>query len=151
VLGAIAVASQFSEGARASLWMTIGQTLGTVATFILAIRYGTGGLSRRDLTALVVAGVGLVLWYWTRHASVALFFTIAIDAVGAALTAEKAYHEPSSETLATWVISAISGILGALAVGEWKFVLLAYPIYVTLANSTVISGILLGRVRLKRR
>jgi hypothetical protein len=147
VLGGIAVASQFAEGARLSLWMTIGATIGTVLTFLLSIHYGVGGLSRRDLLALAAAGFGLLLWYLTRHAAVALFITIAIDAIGAVLTAEKSYLDPSSETLSLWVMSAAAGILGAMAVGSLNWILLAYPIYVFLANSTVITAILLGRRR----
>ncbi len=144
-LGLIAFFSQLAKGATNSLWMTAAQTLGTMAVFILSIKFGTGGFSRLDRVSLLAAAFGIVLWYLTSDALYALLITIAVDAIGAALTAKKAYQRPESETLITWVLSAASGILGTLAVGALNPTLMLYPLYVFVANSCVITGILLGR------
>ena len=147
VLGYIALSSQFAKGATDSLWMTAAQTLGTTIIFLLSLKLGTGGFARRDIISLALAALGLLIWYFTREAAYALFITMAVDAIGATLTAIKAYEMPGSETLITWILSAISGILAALSVGRVAPVLLAYPLYVTLANACVIIGIWLGHRR----
>lgn len=146
-LGSIAFFSQFAEGATWSLWLTGLDTLGVLIIFILSIEYGVGGLNKRDIIALIAAGIGLFLWYLTRHAAIALLITIFIDMTGAYLTVVKAFDDPGSETLSTWLIIATAGILGMLSVGKFDLVLLVYPFYIFLANFAVAVAILLGRNR----
>jgi hypothetical protein len=146
-LGLIAFFTQLAKGATNSLWMTAAQTLGTLLVFLLALKLGVGGFNKRDKISLLVAALGLMIWLFTKEAAYALLITIAVDAIGAGLTAIKAYEMPESETLITWILSAVSGLLGAIAVGKPSFILMAYPLYVFLANSWVIAGIYLGHKR----
>jgi hypothetical protein len=145
VLGCISFASQWAKGATDSLWLTGGQTLGVFVVFALAFPYGTGGLARRDIFSLVAAFSGLVLWYFTKEPLAALMIVIIIDVLGGWLTVLKAYEHPESETLITWILSATSGVLGAIAVGSLNYALLLYPVYLALINGTIAVSILLGR------
>lgn len=144
ILGFIAFFSQLAKGATDSLWLTVGQTGSVLIIFLLSLKYGYGGLGKRDLRALAGAGIGLILWYITSEASFALFFVIFVDSIGTLLTVLKAYQDPGSETLSTWVISGTSGIFGMLAVGSLNPILLAYPLYLTLANYAVVVAMFLG-------
>ena len=145
VLGFIAFFSQLTKGATDSLWLTAGQTVAVLIIFLLSLKYGYGGLGKRDLQALIGAGVGLLLWYFTREAAYALIFVILVDGIGTLLTALKSYKDPESETLSTWIISGTSGIFGMLAVGRINFILLAYPFYIMLANYVIVAAITLGK------
>jgi hypothetical protein len=144
-LSGLIFASQVAKGAGASLWMSGAQGAGNLLVLVLALMFGVGGFTRRDIIALIVAGVGLAVWAVTQEPTTALLISITVDALGASLTIIKAYHDPGSETLSTWVLSDLSGLLAALAVGQPSFPLLAYPVYVSIANSAVIGGMLLGR------
>lgn len=145
VLTGIAFFTQLAEGATDSLWLTGVQAVGVVLIFLLSIKFGVGGLTRRDLLALGAAGVGLLLWYLTSNAAVALFISIAIDAIGASLTVLKAYADPGSETFSTWVLSGTAGVFAAFAVGSFDYVLLAFPVYVIAVNYAVAGAMLLGK------
>lgn len=149
VLAVISFTSQRAEGATNSLWLTALDTVGVAIVFGLSLKYGEGGLTRRDTFALMAAGIGLVLWYSTRHAAFALFITLAIDAVGTSLTVAKTYADPQSETYSMWAMVAVAGILAMLAVGKLDPVLLAYPFYIFLANAAVVVAIAAGTLRLK--
>ena len=149
MLGFIAFFSQLAKGATNSLWLTVGQTTSVLIIFLLSLKYGYGGLGKRDLRALIGAGIGLVLWYLTREASFALIFVIIVDSIRTLLTLLKAYKDPESETLSTWIISGTSGIFGMLAVGSLNLILLAYPFYIVLANYIIVGAILLGGRRKK--
>lgn len=144
-LGGIAFFSQLAKGATDSLWLTGVQTVGVMVVFLLSLKYGVGGLAKRDIVAILFAGLGLVLWYVTQEPAIALLIVICIDALGVALTCIKTYEKPESETLITWLVSGTAGILGALAVGSWNVILLAYPVYIVLANYTVVITIYLGK------
>ncbi len=145
VLGSIAFFSQWAKGATDSLWLTAGQTLGTVIVFLLSLKYGVGGLTKRDTRALIAACVGLALWYLTSEPLLALIFVIIIDCIGVYLTLLKIYHDPNSETRTMWLISGTSGIFGALAVGSFNPILLAYPLYIVIVNYTTVAAITLAK------
>ena len=147
-LGSIAFFSQMAKGATDSLWMTGAQTLGVVVIFLLALRFGTGGLTKRDVVALVFAGIGLLLWYFTNEAAIALFLVIIIDGIGSLLTAIKSYEKPESETLISWVLFGISGLFGMVSVGSFDLILLAYPFYIVVANIVIVLVIYRGKRRL---
>jgi len=145
VLGVIAFFSQLNKGATDSLWLTGVQTIGLVLVFLLSLKYGVGGLTKKDMLALGVAFVGLVLWKITQEATIALILVIIIDVAGSLLTISKSYKDPGSETLVTWILSGTSGLFGALAVYKLDWVLLSYPVYLWLINYIIAGALILGR------
>ncbi|MFA6254880.1 MAG: hypothetical protein WC675_02455 [Patescibacteria group bacterium] len=144
ILGLISFFSQFAEGASYSLVMTGAQAIGDLCIFILAIKYGVGGLMKRDFISLIGVGVSLFLWYLTKEAVVALFLVILVDAIGAVLTAMKSYQKPATETVSAWVLTFVGGLLACIAVGQLNFILLAFPFYICLASLTILVAIKLG-------
>jgi hypothetical protein len=150
VLGCIAFFSQLAEGATDSLWLTVGQTFGVTGIFLLSLKFGVGGLVKRDVIALSFAALGLVLWSITNEAAIALILVILIDCVGSILTMIKSYEDPESETVITFILSGTSGLLGALAVGSWDILLLSYPVFIWMINYAIAGSIFLGRRRKQR-
>jgi glucan phosphoethanolaminetransferase (alkaline phosphatase superfamily) len=149
VLAGIAFFSQLSKGATHSLWFTGLDSIGAFLTFVLAIKFGTGGLTRRDVIGLIAAGIGLVLWHFTHNAIYALSITIGIDAIGASLTVVKTLEQPSTETYPMWVIICVASILAIASIGKFDLTLIAYPFYIFLANFAVVVAIYVGH-KLKR-
>lgn len=145
VLGTIAFFSQMAKGATNSLWMNGLDTIAVITIFILSIRYGTGGLVKRDIVALIFAVFGLIVWYFTKEAAFALYIVLAIDLAGSVLTVVKSHEDPGSETLISWILFGLAGLLSAISVGEFNFILLIYPIYICLANWSVVVAMLLGK------
>lgn len=145
VLGSISFFSQAAKGATFSLWLTGVDTLSVVIIFFLALKFGVGGFSNKDYRTLLAAAAGLIAWYFTQEAAIALYLVIGIDALGTYLTVEKAYQEPGSETSSAWLLVAIGGIFGMLAVGKLDIILLSYPLYIFLANVSVVGAIILGK------
>lgn len=145
VLGGIAFFSQLAKGATNSLWMTAVSTLCVLTVFLLSLKHGEGGLVKRDMVALAVALSGLVLWYFTKDATIALLIVIGVDLSGSVLTIIKAYEDPESETMSTWVLASISGLFGTISVGSLNWILLMYPLYILFANLAVTIAMILGR------
>ena len=124
--------------------MTGAQAVGDTLIFLLAIKYGLGGLNKRDIIGLIGAVIGLILWYFTGEAAVALFAVIFIDAIGAVLTTIKAYEHPTTETISSWLLTFLGGFFACVAVGSFNFILLAFPVYICLASISILIAIKLG-------
>lgn len=148
-LGAIAFFSQLAKGATDSLWMPGVQTFGVFIIFLFSIKYGVGGLAKKDILSLIFAFFGLITWFLTKEPALALFIIIAVDATGTILTATKAYEDPGSETISTWILASLSGLFSAFSVGSLNLTLLAYPLYICLANLSIIAAMLLGTKKKK--
>ncbi len=147
-LGSIAFFSQVYEGASASLLFAGVQVSGTIIVFLLSIKFGAGEyLSRKNQRILLVAALGLVAWYTTENAAYALAITISISLLGGAVTVHKAYLDPDSETLSTWVVALIASICAVLSVGKLDLTLLAYPLYLLTLYTAIVVAMVLGRMR----
>ena len=151
VLAMIAFFSQLAKGAHQSLWFTGLDSIGAFVTLGLAIRYGFGGVKRRDMFALIVAGIGLLIWYFTNNALYALIIAMAVDAIGASLTVWKTYENPETETYPMWLIVCLAGVLAIISVGKLDFDLMIYPLYIFIANLAVVAAIYLGHKSTKKK
>lgn len=149
VLGFISFFSQFAKGAAWSLIMTGAQAVGDLSIFLLAIKYGLGGLNKRDIAGLMGAAAGLILWGLTGEAAIALFIVIFIDAIGAILTVVKTYENPSTETVSSWVLTFLGGFFACVAVGSANLILLAFPFYICLASAAILIAIRSGFRRIR--
>ena len=148
VLGSIAFMSQVFEGATSSLWFAGVQVASTIIILVLSIWVGTGKfLGKSDYMILVAASIGLLLWYFTDNAAYALAITISISLLGGMATIVKAYRDPESETLITWVVSLVASVCAILSVGVVDPTLLAYPVYLFTLYLGFIVAIVLGRAR----
>jgi hypothetical protein len=145
MLGAIAFFSQLAKGASNSLWLPGLETFGSLIIFILSIKHGVGGLNKRDYVAIIVAIIGLIIWYFTKEAAIALYIVILVDAVGLSLELHKSYTSPETETCLAWILAACGGFLSLLSVGHFNIILLSYPFYLTLANASVVIAIQMGQ------
>lgn len=145
ILGGIAFSSQFTKGASSSLWLPGIQTLGDLLIFVLSIRYGMGGMMKRDKWALGIAIASLVLWYVTGQSSIALFSAILIDAIGTILTILKSYEHPTTEPISAWILTALGGLFAIFAVSGLNWVLLVFPLYTFIGNIAIVISIKLGQ------
>jgi hypothetical protein len=147
VLAIVACASQRADGASWSLVMTATQAVLTGLVFVLAIRYGEGGLSAIDLSMVGVACAGVVGWLLAREPVVAVACVIVADLTAAAMMTPKAYRDPHSETLAMYALASIGGALAVGAVGALDVSLLLYPAYYSLVNAAMALLIFVRRAR----
>ena len=151
LLEVIAVESQRADGARWSLVPLATQALGTCLVFALSVRLGSGGLSRVDLGLISLAGVGVVGWVVADDPTIATTCVIAADLVAALMMLPKAWRDPHSETLSTYAIASLGGVMAVGAVATMSLPLLAYPVYFTLLNASLAGMIGYRRRRLDPR
>jgi hypothetical protein len=134
VLAAVACLSQRADGASWSLVLTGSQAILTALVFVLAIRYGEGGLTRFELSLMSVAGAGVIGWLIAHDPVIAVVCVIVADIAAAAMMTPKAYRDSHSETLAMFALASVAGALAAGAVGAPDVSLLLYPGYYCVVN-----------------
>jgi hypothetical protein len=134
VLGVTVCFSQRSDGATWSLVMAATQAVLTTGIFVLSIRWGVGGVSSGDWAAIGVAVAGVVGWLVVQEPVVATACVVGADLVAAAMMVPKTYQDPGSETLTTFALAGLGGLLAAVAVGSPDVSLLLYPAYYCVVN-----------------
>ena len=145
VLEVVAVGAQLADGARWSMIPLVAQAAGTCLVCVLSVRLGSGGLDRVDRALLVLAALGVAGWLTVDEPVIATACVIAADLVAVLMMTPKAWRDPYSETLSTYVLAAGSGALAAGAVGSMSAGLLAYPIYFFAVNAALSAVIVAGR------
>jgi catechol 2,3-dioxygenase-like lactoylglutathione lyase family enzyme len=150
LLDVILVFSQLAKGGSYSVLMTVGFLVADLAIFLLSLKYGyRNKLLKRDYIALAGVGLGLLLWYVSKEAAIAIFAAIIIDAMGGVLTIIKSYESPKTENLTKWVLTALSALLACFAVGSFNIYLLAFPVFILCQSLAIIIAIQLGKRRKK--
>jgi hypothetical protein len=137
VLAIVVCLSQRSDGASWSLIMAATQAVVTTLIFLLAIRRGEGGVSAAEVVMMAIAGAGVIGWLLADEPVVATACVIAADLIGAAMMVPKTYRDPESETLVTFALASLGGVLAAGAVGAVDLSLLAYPFYYCVVNGAL--------------
>jgi len=137
VLAVVVCASQAADGASWSLLVAGAHAALNGAVAVLALRRSVGFAARQDAVVIVLAGFGLIGWLVSGEPIVATLCVIAADLVGLAAMTPKAYRQPWSETLSTYVFASVGGVLAAASVASIDLSLLAYPVYYSIANGAM--------------
>jgi hypothetical protein len=145
----IALLQQHSLGSGWTLLITLGELLGSVAIFGLAIKYGVDGLRRLDIICYVTLLLTLVIWAMTDNVLVALHATIVTDVIAFVPTLVKTWRKPQSETPLFFATGAIAPLLGLIALENYQYGIIAFPLYLAFANAVEISLIYRHRINLR--
>jgi hypothetical protein len=142
VIGVVGTVSHAAEGGRWSLAVIAVQTLTTLAVLVLATRRGVGSVTAPNLALLALAMAGVLGWIWSSNPMTATVCVIVADAVGVAMMLPKTWADPHGETLSTFSLATVSGLLGMVA--GFDPALLLLPAYLCLANG-VVTAFIAGR------
>lgn len=148
ILSALSLFSNIQEGANDSLMFVAVQAGGTAIIFLLSIPLGMGTYLRaEDGFVLALAALGIALWWVTDSVIYALGISISVSALGGVVTIIKAYRSPHTESAAFWSLSACAAMAGTASVGAWDPLLLAYPLYLLMLYTGILTALTFGRVR----
>ena len=150
MLSVIAFYGQWKLGATLSLIFTGLDVIGSLVVFLLALKFGTSGFSRKDQYALVVALIGLGVSVIAKAPVIAIIGAILADLAAMALTLHKTYLEPHTEPYISWFLFGSAAVFSALSSQHYTFGLLLYPVYIALATFAIPLSKYIGTRRLAR-
>ena len=91
-------------------------------------------LSSFDYLCGALSGLAIVLWFVTNNANLAIIFAIVSDALAAAPTLTKAWHNPETESMWPFIIGVFSPTTSFLVITTWRFSEVAFPTYLIVIN-----------------
>ena len=92
-----------------------------------------------NLLCALIAALGLVLWATTSNPQLAIAFMLFADFASGLPTIAKAWRDPKSEYAPTYLMSASAMVLALLTVTDWRFAVIAFPVYILSINLLIFS------------
>lgn len=89
-----------------------------------------------DMLCGLLSGLGLILWYFTKNANLAILFSIFADLTAGIPTLIKSFKFPETENWIEFMSSFISVSIALLTMKTFSFAYLAFPIYILLYDLT---------------
>lgn len=92
-----------------------------------------------NLLCTLLAVLGIILWATTHNPELAIGFMLLADFASGLPTITKTWRDPKSEFAPTYLISASAMVLALLTVTDWRFAVVAFPLYILFINLLIFS------------
>lgn len=123
----------YGGGRLGGVELAIGVVL-QIAVIIFSLKYGTKDITKSDAFVLIIALLAILVWWQLKQPILSVVLVSAIDVFGYVPTFRKSYKDPWSETLATWILFAMSDIFAILALSKYNFLTVTYLASITVVN-----------------
>ena len=147
----IIVSSYITAGATTTIWVGLAYAVSQIIVFLLSFKYGIGGLNRFDIICLLLALGGAGVWIASSDPLIALYFCIAVKALGLAPTLRKVYYRPNTENALSWSMCAAASILNIFALSSFAPHIALLPVYALIGDGAVAFLVLFPKVRPRHR
>lgn len=151
IMNGIVLFSQFFEGGRESVLITLTFFVGSLLIFLLSLKYGTRDTSRWDKLLFSFALLTIVIWAITRSNDAAIWLTLVIDVIATTMIILKLRKQPKSEDPKPWIIATVAYIFTTLSLVGTPFgILYVRPLYGLICDLILVVAIYYFLTRSKR-
>lgn len=150
----IAFIAQMYRGVGIESLVTLAIGIGPLAVVFAGLRMGgyKVAFTRLDISCLLFALVGIVLWIKTSDPFLALIMSIIADIFSSIPTIVKSYLLPETESASSYFFSILSMIVTLLTITRWEVMNWMFPLYILCINLTFVMLIILSkRIRFTRQ
>ncbi len=140
-LGASAMQAEGSTWVVGILWANALNSF-LIAAYSAIKKTGVWSTGIYDYIFFGLGVMGLVLWQVLDMPVLAIICAIAADLSFGIPTIIKSYKNPGSETFFVWLMSSVSGFLSLLAIQQFVFHEVAYPLYLFIYDTIVMLLVL---------
>ncbi len=88
----------------------------------------------RDYFLMLAAFLGIILWFLTDNANIAILFALIADLLAGIPTLIKSYKHPETESWVAYAISTLGFSIAMLAIQSFTFENVAFVTYLILMN-----------------
>jgi len=118
--------------------------IGLVIIFY-ALKNKDKDITRTDAALFAMALLSIPLWVLTKDPVYSIILITFIDILAFAPTVRKTWHDPTSETLISYVLAGAKYCFALGAIGTYGFATLLYPIALVLMNIIIVTVIVTRR------
>ena len=113
--------------------------------FAVSIFKGKGGADRLDLSCLILAITGLLLWQLTDNPGLQIIGVVTADMLALIPTIKKALDDPEGDSSITFFFSAAAALMAITSIKDFNFILVFYPFYLYSIN--LITGVVISSAK----
>jgi hypothetical protein len=140
VLAGVAFGGQIVSGAGLGALITGTSALASFVVMGLALRHKSSRrFSRLDLSCLIAGAVALVVWPIARSPLLSVALVSSITLVGYIPTYTKSWTRPYEENISMYLLGIVKYAMSVLVLGTYSATNVLYPAVVVLANTVLIS------------
>jgi hypothetical protein len=152
IMNGIVFFSQFLAGGRASILITLAFFAGSLAIFILSLKFGVRDSSRWDKLLFFFALSTIIIWVLTKSNALAIWLTVLIDIFATSMTILKIKADANSEAPFPWIIATIAYIFTCLTlIGQSMNILYVRPLYGLIGDFAIVAFIYYWRTRMRTK
>jgi len=132
----VAFSAEIKQGVGILSLMTFMMGFSPLLVFVASFfnRKSEWKLGPFDFICGILSVIGIYLWYLSKNANIAIFFSILADGLAAFPTVLKSYSFPETESYYVYLAGFINAMLTLLAIKIWHFEFFAFPIYILFIN-----------------
>lgn len=137
----IAFAAEIKQGVGIISLMTFSVGFYPLLIFIASFfsKKSEWKLGAFDLICGALSILGLVLWFITKEAEVAILFALLADGLAALPTIKKSFYYPETESASAFIGGTIGGGLTLLTLKNFDLAHLGFPLYIFIVNAILAS------------
>jgi hypothetical protein len=137
---------QIKDGASWGALPTFIGAVAGVAIFLLALyRNKKDMITNADKVSFVMAIIACILWLGVKNPVAAVLFLVFVDIFAFFPTVRKSWTAPGEETISTYVINFIRFVLSCIAVENYTFVTLAYPLSAAILDCLICAYLIIRK------
>lgn len=122
---------QISKGAGAGSLPTLFVSILCLTVFILSmIKETDKNIKKVDIVFLILTLLAIPVWLLAKAPVASTVLLILVYSLAGQATLRKSWVDPHSETISLWAINSFRALISILALSEFNFVTLAFPVLV---------------------
>lgn len=136
---------QVLGGAGVGAWPMLVISLICVLVLVLSFWKGTDNRTAFDLLCIVLSFIALFLWLVVQQPILSVLLITFAEILAFVPTVRKSWHQPYSETLSLYSVSAVRHSLSILALEKLNILTALYPAAWALTNVVIVGVLILRR------
>lgn len=133
LVGAIAAAGQYVEGAGSGMWLTAAISLFAFVRVIAAVTHGEKRVTRMDWACLIVCLFAILVWMVMQNPLYSVVTVTLVDLVAFVPTYRKSWNKPGEEHAFSYFLFGCSALMSIIAIENYNITTVIYPLSILLS------------------
>lgn len=133
LVGGIAAAGQYVEGAGSGMWLTAAISLFAFIRVIAAITHGEKRVTRLDWTCLIICLFAILIWMVLQSPLYSVVTVTLVDLIAFVPTYRKSWNRPGEEHAFSYFLFGCTALMSIAAIENYNVTTVIYPLSILLS------------------